>query len=129
MVLPYGGDIQSPHVVYVLDSSDRHVQEGDSIKPEGVAQSVVQLAAAVPEAELFFYQSERGLSFNQKTSIGEWPVFVGTTEDLERKIQVVQTLNQYLVERNIQPAYVDVRVAEHPLYGASGSTAATAAGN
>jgi hypothetical protein len=128
MVLPYGGDIDSPDVVYVMDSSDRNVQEGDFIKPEGIAQSVVQLAAAVPEAELFFYQAERGLSFNQKTSLGEWPVFVGTTEDLSRKIQVVQTLNQYLVERNIRPGYVDVRMAEHPLYGTLGSTALMSAG-
>lgn len=126
MVLPYGGDINSPDVVYVMDWSERHIQEGDFIEPEGIAQSVVQLASAVPEAELFFYQSDRGLSFNQKTSIGEWPVFVGTTKDLSRKIQVVQTLNQYLVERNIQPGYVDVRVAEHPLYGEPGSTALTA---
>jgi len=42
---------------------------------------------------------------------------VGTSDDLARKIQVVKALNEHFVEHGIRPAYVDVRWADHPVYG------------
>lgn len=117
VVLPYHGDVNSPDMVFVVDYSERHLKVGDRIEPEGIVQSVVQLAAALPGEQVYYYQPDRGLSFTHRVSGGQWPVYVGTSEDLARKIQVVQALTEYLVANNIGPRYVDVRWAEHPVYG------------
>lgn len=117
VVLPYHGDVNSPDMVFVVDFGERHLQVGDQIEPEGIVQSVLQLAAALPGEQVYYYQPDRGLSFTHRVSGGEWPVYVGTSDDLARKIQVVQALTGYLVANNITPSYVDVRWAQHPVYG------------
>ncbi len=117
VVLPYHGDVRSPETIFVVDSSERHLQVGDLLEPEDMVGSVRQLAAALPEIKVFFFQADRGLSFSHQVNGGEWPVYVGSSEDLPRKIQVVQVLTDYLVTHNIRPRYVDVRWADHPVYG------------
>ncbi len=119
-VLPYHGDVNAPDMVFVVDYSQRYLEVGDRIKPEGMVQSVLQLDAAVSGARVFYYQPARGLSFTQRVDGGEWAVYVGTSEDLPRKIQVVQALTDYLQANSIQPRYVDVRWADHPVYGRPG---------
>lgn len=116
-VLPYHGDVNSPEMVFVIDYGERHLQVGDAVSPEGIVQSILKLDAALPGVKIFFYQPDRGLSFNYQVNGGEWPVYVGTADDLVRKIQVLQTLTEYLLEQGIGPRYVDVRWAEHPVYG------------
>jgi len=117
VVLPYHGDVDSPDMVFVVDYSERHLQVGDRIEPDGVVQSALQLAAAVPGARVFVYQPGLGLSFTQGLDRAEWPVHVGTSEDLPRKIQVLQALTDYLQSNDVHPRYVDVRWADHPVYG------------
>jgi cell division septal protein FtsQ len=117
VVLPYHGDVNSPNMVFVVDYGERHLEVGDRIEPDGIVQSVLQLAAALPGEQVYYYQPDRGLSFTHRVSSGQWPVYVGTSDDLARKIQVVQGLTEYLVANNISPRYVDVRWAEHPVYG------------
>jgi hypothetical protein len=117
VVLPYHGDPQAAGVLFVVDSSPRVLAFGQKIEPEGIVASVIQLAAALPQSRVFFYDAERGLTFTQKSDRAEWPVYVGSGEDLEHKIQVVQTLTAYLEANNITPRYVDVRWAAHPVYG------------
>jgi cell division septal protein FtsQ len=116
-VLPYHGDVNSPDMVFVVDYSERHLEVGDRIEPEGIVQSVLRLAAALPGEQVYYYQPDRGLSFTHRVSGGQWPVYVGTSDDLARKIQVVQVLTEYLVANNVGPGYVDVRWPEHPVYG------------
>jgi len=118
VVLPYHGDVSN--TIFVVDSSTPQLHEGDRIKPEGAVASVLQLAAALPEVEVFYYGADQGFSFIQKSADGaqEWPVRIGTSEDLTRKIQVLQTLTEYLAARNIRPRYIDVRWADHPIYAA-----------
>jgi hypothetical protein len=116
-VLPYHGDASSPEMVFVVDSSERHLQTGDVVEPEGIVESTLQLDAALPGVKIFFYQPDRGLSFTHRVNGGEWPVYVGTADDLARKIQVLQALTEYLLEQGIDPQYVDVRWADHPVYG------------
>jgi hypothetical protein len=82
-----------------------------------MAQSVLRLAAAVPGIRIFFHEPDRGLSFSQQVGGAEWPVYVGTSHDLARKIQVMQALTSYLQQNNLQPRYIDVRWADHPVYG------------
>ena len=120
VVLPYHGDVKN--TIFVVDSGQRELHEGDRIKPEGVVASVQQLAEALPQVQVFFYQADRGLSFVQQAPDGtqEWPVYVGTSEDIARKIQILQTLTEYLAAHNIRPRYIDVRWADHPVYGAPG---------
>lgn len=117
VVLPYHGDVNAPNTVFVVDSSDRELQVGDKIEPPGMAQSVLRLAEAVPGIRVFFYDKERGLSFTQQVGGADWPVYVGTTRDLARKIQVMQALSDHLQESDVRPRYVDVRWADHPVYG------------
>lgn len=117
MVLPYHGDTQAAETLFVVDSSHRELDFGQKIEPEGIVASVIKLAAALPQSRVFFYDAERGLSFAQKAESAEWPVYVGSSEDLEHKIQVMQTLTAYLEANDIKPRYVDVRWAAHPVYG------------
>lgn len=117
VVLPYHGDTQAAETLFVVDSSQRELDFGQKIEPAGIVTSVVQVAAALPQSRVFFYDAERGLSFTQKVTGAEWPVYVGSSEDLELKIQVMQTLTAYLEANGIKPRYVDVRWADHPVYG------------
>ncbi len=122
VVLPYHGDIDD--TIFVVDSSQRTLSVGDRIEPRDIVASVQQLAAGLPGINLFFYDAERGLSFRQdfgelsRAEAGDrqWPVYVGTSEDLPRKIQATQTLTDYFSVKGIKPTYVDVRWADHPVY-------------
>ncbi|MEJ2210327.1 MAG: FtsQ-type POTRA domain-containing protein [Anaerolineae bacterium] len=116
-VLPYHGDVDSPETVFVLDSSERHLDVGHTVEPQGLADSVLKLAEALPEVQVFYYQADRGLSFTQQGEAGSWPVYVGSSEDLARKIQVMLALTGYLQTNGVRPLYVDVRWADHPVYG------------
>jgi cell division septal protein FtsQ len=116
-VLPYHGDPKAPDTVFVVDASQRHLAVGQTVKPVGIAQSVLQLAEALPDVQLFYYQADRGLSFTQQAATGSWPVYVGSSDNLPRKIQVMIALTGYLKANGIQPRYIDVRWADHPVYG------------
>jgi hypothetical protein len=120
-VLPYHGDVNSPETIFVVDSSERQLEAGQSIGPDGIAFSVSQLAEVLPGVQLFYYQADRGLSFVQQTDTGSWPVYVGSSEDLPRKIKVMLALTGYFRSHGIRPRYVDVRWAEHPVFGQSGA--------
>lgn len=116
-VLPYHGDARSPETVFVIDASERSLDVGETIEPLGIASSVIQLAKALPDVKLFYYQADRGLSFTQQAATGSWPVYVGSSKDLPRKIQVMVALTGYLKTNGIHPRYMDVRWADHPVYG------------
>jgi hypothetical protein len=117
VVLPYHGDPSSVRTVFVVDYSERQLKAGDRIQPDGLAASVLQMAASLPGVRVFFYDADRGLSFTQQGEAGQWPVYVGTSDDLPRKIQVTEVLTKYLESSGIRPTYVDVRWASRPVYG------------
>jgi cell division septal protein FtsQ len=117
VVLPYHGDPNSDLTVFVDDFSSRRLEVGDRIRPEGLAASVLQMSASLPGTQVFYYDAERGLSYTQLTADGQWPVYVGASDDLSRKIQVTAVLNDYLKANGIRPTYVDVRWASRPVYG------------
>jgi len=119
LVLPYPG--VPTETVFVLDSSQRQKEIVERVEPTGIVQSALQVAASVPKVRLVYYQAGRGLSFTQKTPVGQWPVYVGDGSDLTRKMQVLQSLTEYLVRRKIQPRYVDIRWADYPVYGTGGN--------
>jgi len=118
VVLPYHGDVNN--TTFVVDSSTPQLHEGDRIKPEGAVASVLQLASALPDVKVFFYQADQGFSYTARSEDGAqgWPVLIGTSEDLTHKIDILRTLTEYLAARNIRPRYIDVRWADHPVYGA-----------
>lgn len=115
VVLPYHGVVSD--TVFVVDSSERLLNVGDRVEPEGIVTSVQQLASSLPEVSLFYYQPDRGLSFMQETFHGSWPVYVGDSSDLARKIQILQALTDYFTEHKMRPTYVDVRWADYPVFG------------
>ena len=121
VVLPYHGIVSD--TVFVVDSSERQLSVGDRIKPDGIVTSVQQLASSLPEVSLFYYQPDRGLSFMQNTVYGSWPVYVGDSSDLTRKIQVLQAFTEYFVEHKMRPSFVDVRWADYPVFGKPGRKA------
>lgn len=118
VVLPYGGVVSD--TIFVVGPSQRELEPGERIEPNDIVQSVQQLAASLPEVRVYFYQPDRGLSFTQGPARAAWPVYVGNSEDLPRKIQVLQALTEYLAEEKIRPDYVDVRWADYPVYGKPG---------
>jgi cell division septal protein FtsQ len=120
LVLPYHGDPSSPSTIFVVDSSDRQLEEGARIEPEGLTQSVLQLAKAMPQARLFFYAADRGLSYRQQIDGADWIVHVGTGDYIQRKIQAVSVITNYLRTNNIRARYIDVRWPDRPVYGLSG---------
>jgi cell division septal protein FtsQ len=117
VVLPYHGDVGSADTVFVVDSSERSLGVGMTIEPQDIVRSVLQLAAALPEISVFYYDADRGLSFMHSGDDGEWPVYVGSSEDLTHKIEVMRVLTEYLVAQGIRPRYVDVRWADRPVFG------------
>lgn len=115
VVLPYTSVATS--TVSVVDSSALQLKSGDRVTPDGIVPSVQHLSQSLPDVQVLYYHSDRGLSFTQKTSVGEWPVYIGDSKDLPKKIQVLQALTKYLVTNRIRPRYVDVRWADYPVYG------------
>jgi len=115
VVLPYHGVLAD--AVFMIDKSGRGLQSGDRVEPQDIVTSVQQLAAALPEVEVFWHQPDRGLSFNQSTSFGQWTVFFGDSKDLVRKIEVLQAVTAHLKAEGIRARYVDVRWPDHPVYG------------
>jgi hypothetical protein len=71
----------------------------------------------MPEIRVFIHQPDRGLSFALEAQGMEWPVYVGSGDDLPRKIRIMQAMTAYMVSNDIQPRYIDVRWADHPVYG------------
>jgi hypothetical protein len=121
VVLPYHGTVSD--TVFVVDYSERPLSVGDRVEPEGIVTSVQQLASSLPEVSLFYYQPDRGLSFTQNTVHGSWPVFIGDSSDLPRKIQVLQALTEYFAKHKMRPSYVDLRWADYPVFGNPGPKA------
>jgi cell division septal protein FtsQ len=56
VVLPYGGALTE--AVFVVDSSNQQLKEGDRIEPVGVVASVLQLTTALPQVRIFQYQPD-----------------------------------------------------------------------
>jgi hypothetical protein len=110
-------------MIFVVDSSERQLEPGGSLQPAELVRSVQQLAAALPGTRIFFYDGDRELSFTQQVDGQQWPVYVGNSNDLPRKIQVLQMLTRYLQDNEIRPRYVDVRWADHPVYNVPGGVA------
>ena len=121
VVLSYHGIVSD--TVIVIDYSERQLKIGDRVEPEGIVGSVQQLASSLPEVSIFYYQPDRGLSFVQDTAFGSWPVYIGDSSDLARKLLVLQALKAFFVEHEMRPTYVDVRWADYPAFGKPGGKA------
>ncbi|HSJ58235.1 MAG TPA: FtsQ-type POTRA domain-containing protein [Anaerolineae bacterium] len=117
VVLPYHGDPASPDLIFVVDYSSRALAVGDHVEPVELVQSVLSLAKAMPGVRIYTYHAERGLGFTQESAGSQWPVYLGSSDDLARKVQVMQAVTTYLASNDIRPRYVDVRWADHPVYG------------
>ena len=129
VVLPYHGDAASDRTVWVDDFSERQLKAGDRIQPDGLAASVLQMTASLPGVRVFYFQADRGLSYTQQTPEGQWTVYLGTSDDLARKMQVTKVLNEYLKTKGIRPTYVDVRWASRPVFGLLPAQVGSAGGN
>jgi cell division septal protein FtsQ len=123
VALPYGADPAG--ATFVVDSSGQAYQPNDRVNPT-VVTSVQMLQAAFPDARIYYYQAHEGLSFQSPEG---WPIQIGTSQDIARKVAVLQALRTKLQEQGIEPYYIDLRLVDHPVYAVADHSAASTGGN
>ncbi len=123
VALPYGGDPTG--AVFVVDRSGQTYRPNDRVEPDVVA-SVQALQAEFPEVHTYYYQAHEGLTF---ASPEGWPIQIGTSQDMARKVAVLKALGKWLRDRGIQPINVDLRLVDHPVYAVASGPAAPAGGD
>jgi hypothetical protein len=110
---PYAGE----DTLVVVDMSGQVLAIGDRIKPENVALSLAHLRESLPGLQILYYYPDRGLSFTWKAKEGEWPVYLGSSDDLERKLEAMEVMTGFFEKEGIRPRFLDVSRPEYPVYG------------
>jgi cell division septal protein FtsQ len=119
VALPYGDDPTG--ATFVVDSSGQAYQPNDRVNPT-VVTSVQAVQAAFPDVRIYYYTAHQGLSFHSPEG---WPIQIGTSQDIARKVAVLQALRAKLREQGIEPYYIDVRLVDHPVYAVADQAAPT----
>jgi hypothetical protein len=115
VVLPYGP--ADSEALIVVDLSGQALGAGDRVEPPSMALSLASVHESLPGIDLLYYHPDRGLSLTWRTAGDEWPVYLGSSDDLEGKLQSMEAINDYLSREGIRPRFVDVSRAEYPVYG------------
>jgi cell division septal protein FtsQ len=90
-------------------------QDSISIDP-AVVQGAQQLKTLRPALDVLYYDSVRGLSFQDERG---WRGYFGLGTDMNVKLAVYETLIADLATRSIRPAYIDVSNPDAPFYQAA----------
>jgi cell division septal protein FtsQ len=123
VALPYGADPAG--ATFVVDSSEQAYQPNERVNP-GVVTSVQVVQAAFPDVRIYYYRAHEGLSFQSPEG---WPIQIGTSQDIARKVAVLQALRTKLQEQGIEPYYIDLRLVDHPVYAVADQSAASTGGD
>jgi cell division septal protein FtsQ len=123
VALPYGVDPDG--ATFVVDSSGQAYQPNDRVNP-AVVTSIQTLQATFPDVHIYYYQAHEGLSFHSPEG---WPVQIGTSQDIARKVAVLQALRTKLREQGVEPYYIDLRLVDHPVYAIADHSAAATGGD
>ncbi len=85
--------------------------------PKDVLEGALQLNLMVPEITELYYRPYGGLSYQDGRG---WRVYFGTGTDMHQKLAVYKTIETNLLNKGVQPEYVNVSNQETPYYKAFG---------
>ncbi len=96
----------------IIDDDRQPLQAGYQIEAD-IIKGAQTLRVLAPDVSVIRYSRARGLTV--ATPEG-WPVYLGNGEEIKAKLVVLTTVLADLKERNITPAYVDMRNPLRPVY-------------
>ncbi len=99
-------------MVRVIDDDRQPLEAGQQIDP-AIIEGAQMLRVLVPDLTIIRYSRSRGLTV--ATPEG-WPVYLGNGHQIKAKLVVLTNLLADLKERNIRPAYIDLRNSLRPVY-------------
>ena len=102
-----------PDAVVLDAAGSTALKPGDRLDLTLVA-AIEQLEQVQPNVRLYQYSEQEGLSFQNAAG---WPVRLGNGQEIDTKLDLLQSLTDYLSEQGVAPAFVDVRYPEAPYYG------------
>ena len=108
-MLPRG---QLAGLLTVMDVREGALQPGDRVDAEAL-ETVRQFSTLMPEVGAVQYSEANGLSFAYE---GGWAVYVGTSEEMERKVANLRAIVHTLASEGVRPQMIDVRFVESPYY-------------
>ncbi|MFN8453891.1 MAG: FtsQ-type POTRA domain-containing protein [Anaerolineae bacterium] len=109
-VLPPKADLTG--MLRIIDDDKQPLEPGYQIEA-AIVDGAQTLRVLVPSVEVMRYSKALGLTV--ATPEG-WPVYLGDGHDIKAKLVVLTAVLADLKERNITPAYIDMRDPLQPIY-------------
>lgn len=109
-VLPPKADLTG--MLRIIDDDKQTLEPGYQIEAN-IVDGAQTLRVLVPEVAVMRYSKSLGLTV--ATPEG-WPVYLGDGHDIKAKLVVLTAVLADLKERNITPAYIDMRNPLQPIY-------------
>lgn len=110
IVPPKGED--TTHMLRIIDDDRQPLEPGQRLEP-AIIEGAQMLRVLAPDVSVIRYSRSKGLTV--ATSDG-WPVYLGDGRRMRAKLVVLTALLADLKERNITPAYIDLRNSLRPVY-------------
>lgn len=110
LIVPPKDDLTG--MLRIIDDEQRPVQAGSKIDP-AIIKGGQALRLLAPDVSVVRYSRQRGLIV--ATPEG-WPVYLGDGSEIKAKLVVLTALLADLNERNVTPAFIDVRDPLRPFY-------------
>jgi cell division protein FtsQ len=110
VVPPRGED--TTDMLKIIDDDRQLLEAGQQLEPT-IIEGAQMLRALAPDVSVIRYSRSKGLTV--ATSEG-WPVYLGDGRRMRAKLVVLTALLADLKERNITPAYIDLRNSLRPVY-------------
>jgi cell division protein FtsQ len=109
-VVPPKGDLTG--MLRIIDDDRQPLQPGYQIDFD-IVEGAQTLRVLAPDVSIIRYSRLRGLTV--ATTEG-WPVYLGNGAEIKAKLVVLTSMLADLKERNITPAYIDLRDPLRPVY-------------
>lgn len=109
-VLPPKADLTG--MLRIIDDDKQPLEPGYQIEA-AIVDGAQTLRVLVPNVQVMRYSKSLGLTV--ATPEG-WPVYLGDGRDIKAKLVVLTAVLADLKERNITPAYIDMRNPLQPIY-------------
>lgn len=109
-VVPPKGDVTG--MLKIIDDEQQPLQTGARIDPT-LVEGAQTLRLLAPDVSVVRYARTQGLIV--ATPEG-WPVYLGNGSEIRAKLVVLTALLADLKERNVNPAFIDVRNPLRPFY-------------
>jgi cell division protein FtsQ len=109
-IVPPKGDLAG--MLRVIDDDRQPVEAGYRIDPK-IVKGAQTLRVLAPSVSIIRYSRSQGLTV--ATPEG-WPVYLGNGTQVKAKLVVLTAVLADLKERNVAPAYIDVRNPLRPVY-------------